>query len=80
MDLVEANIITEDDEIDVCEAKDFKYAYVIYDMYHRKNVKIIHDYLIEHNIVPIGRFGEWEYYNMDKAILSGKNAAEKILE
>ncbi len=73
-DLVQVKIITENDEIEICEAIGFKYAYVIYDLYHRKNVKVIHEYLVAHNIIPIGRFGEWEYYNMDKAILSGKNA------
>jgi protoporphyrinogen oxidase len=78
LDLVKANLIRDNDEIEVCEAKDFKYAYVIYDLDHGKNVKVIHDYLLAHNIIPIGRFGEWEYYNMDKAILSGKNAAEKV--
>ncbi len=77
-DLVKANLITEDDEIEVCKAVDFKYAYVIYDLNHGKNVNVIHNYLYAHNIIPIGRYGEWEYYNMDKAILSGKNAAEKI--
>ncbi len=77
-DLVKAKIIKENDEIEICEAIDFKYAYVIYDLCHRKNVKVIHEYLVAHNIVPIGRYGEWEYYNMDKAILSGKNAVEKI--
>ena len=78
LDLVKANLIKDSDEIEVCEAMDFKYAYVVYDLDHGKNVKVIHDYLNAHNIIPIGRFGEWEYYNMDKAILSGKNAAEKI--
>ncbi|MFH1179666.1 MAG: hypothetical protein V1710_04835, partial [Candidatus Bathyarchaeota archaeon] len=80
LDLVKTNLITESDEIEVCETKDFKYAYVIYDLNHRKNVKVIHEYLNAHNIVPIGRYGEWEYYNMDKAILSGKYAAEKIVK
>jgi UDP-galactopyranose mutase len=41
-------------------------------------VRIIHDYLERSNIIPIGRFGEWEYFNMDKAILSGKDAAKRI--
>jgi UDP-galactopyranose mutase len=76
--LVKANIITENDEIAVCEAKIFKYAYVILDLNHKKNVRVIRDYLLAHNIIPIGRFGEWEYYNMDKVILSGKKAAEKF--
>jgi UDP-galactopyranose mutase len=29
-----------------------------------------------YNIFPIGRFAEWEYYNMDKAIESAMNCAE----
>jgi UDP-galactopyranose mutase len=77
-DLIKTRILTEYDEVEICEAEDFKYSYVVYDLDHRKNIKVIHDYLIENNILPIGRFGEWEYYNMDKAILSGKNAVEKI--
>lgn len=78
LDLVKAKIIKENDEIETCTAIDFKYAYVIYDLDHRRKVKFIHEYLAAHNIVPIGRFGEWEYYNMDKTILSGKTAGEKV--
>jgi UDP-galactopyranose mutase len=77
-DLAKTRIITERDEIEVCDTSTFKYAYVIYDLYHGKNVRIIHDYLERSNIIPIGRFGEWEYFNMDKAILSGKDAATRV--
>lgn len=78
VDLTKTNIITEKDEIEVCDTSTFKYAYVIYDLYHKRNVEIIHDYMKSNNILPIGRFGEWEYFNMDKAILSGKNAALRV--
>ena len=77
-DLIKSNIITENDEIDVCDTTHFKYAYVIYDQEHGKNVGIIHEYMKGLNIEPIGRFGEWEYFNMDKTILSGKNAALRV--
>jgi protoporphyrinogen oxidase len=77
-DLKKTSIITERDEIEVCDTSAFKYAYVIYDLDHEKNVGVIHDYLNRSNIIPIGRFGEWEYFNMDKAILSGKNAALRV--
>lgn len=79
-DLTKTNIITERDEIEVCDTSSFKYAYVIYDLDHRKNVGIIHEYLESINIIPIGRFGEWEYFNMDKAIMSGKKAASRVSE
>jgi len=78
MDLVKAGLIDADDEVETSMAADFKYAYVIYDLDHRKNVNIIHRYLEGNRITPIGRFGEWEYHNMDKAIQSGKRAAEAL--
>ena len=77
-DLIKTGILDEKDEIKVCDVSAFKYAYVIYDLNHAKNVGIIHDYLERSNVVPIGRFGEWEYFNMDKALLSGRNAALRI--
>jgi len=77
-DLRKTEIITDGDEIEVCDTSAFKYAYVIYDLDHEKNVGIIHEYLERSNIVPVGRFGEWEYFNMDKALLSGRNAASRM--
>ena len=77
-DLIKAKILNEDDEIVASDIRDIKYAYIIYDHNHRKNVKTIHRYLKEHDIYPCGRFGEWEYFNMDHSILSGKRAAECV--
>jgi UDP-galactopyranose mutase len=78
VDLEGTGIIKENEKIQVCDTSAFKYAYVIYDLDHKKNVKIIRDYLESVNIIPIGRFGEWEYFNMDKALLSGRKAASRI--
>lgn len=77
-DLIKANILFPDDKIVVSDVADLKYAYVIYDKNHRKNVKKIHDFLRKNNIFPCGRFGEWEYFNMDHSITSGKKTAEEI--
>lgn len=80
LDLVKADIIKESDQVEVCDASTFKYAYVIYDLDHNNNVKIIRDHYNSLNVVPIGRFGEWEYFNMDQAIISGMKVAQKINE
>lgn len=53
-------------------------AYVIYDLAHRENTETIAAYLQAVGIASRGRFGEWEYFNMDHAILSGKAAAESL--
>jgi len=78
--LIDADILKKNDVIEVCDASYFKYAYVIYDLQHKKNVGIIHSFLKEKNIIPVGRFGEWEYLNMDKTILSGKNSADNLVK
>jgi len=77
-DLIKAKILFPDDKIVVSDVADIQCAYVIYDLDHRKNVKKIHDFLRKHHIFPCGRFGEWEYFNMDHSIASGKRIAEEI--
>ncbi|MHC4476820.1 MAG: protoporphyrinogen/coproporphyrinogen oxidase [Planctomycetota bacterium] len=79
-DLIKAGILRKDDEIMVSDVRDIKYAYIIYDHNHRKNVRTIHHYFNNRDIYPCGRFGEWEYYNMDHSILSGRRVALKLAE
>lgn len=77
-DLIKAKILFPDDKVVVSDVVDIKCAYVIYNLDHRKNVKKIHNFLRKHHIFPCGRFGEWEYFNMDHSIASGKRTAEEI--
>ena len=55
-------------------------AYVLYTWDHRPATKVIHDWLESQGIYACGRFGDFEYLNMDHSILSGKRAAEKLLK
>lgn len=41
------------------------HAYVVYDRNREKSVKILKEYLESVGLYTLGRFGEWEYYNMD---------------
>lgn len=54
-------------------------AYVIYTREHRPATRIIHNWLQRNDIYACGRFGDYEYLNMDHSILSGKRAAETLL-
>jgi UDP-galactopyranose mutase len=53
---------------------------VIYDLDHARNVQVIRDWLAQYGIQTVGRFGEWQYFNMDHSMRSGKSAADRILE
>lgn len=55
-----------------------KYAYVIYDLDYQKNISIIKSFLREREIKTLGRFAEWEYYNMDHCIEKAMIMADKI--
>jgi UDP-galactopyranose mutase len=85
-DLVKVGILKENDarpvpdggRVRVSQVFTIDPAYIIYDLNQRENTRIIHEYLVNCGIISKGRFGEWEYLNMDHAILSGKAAADEI--
>lgn len=50
---------------------DFNYepnSYIIQDVQTRANVRRLKEALARYNVHLLGRFAEWEYYNMDKCI------------
>jgi len=77
-DLKKANILKDTDKILVNDILSIHYAYVIYDFNHRKSVDTIHAFLKDNDIFPCGRYGEWEYLNMDHSLLSGKNVMDAL--
>lgn len=76
--LVKAGIMREDDEVLAADVLPIDPAYVIYDLDYHKNVGTIHEWLISIGIHPCGRFGDWEYYNMDHSMMSGKRVADVL--
>ncbi|MFN7974011.1 MAG: FAD-dependent oxidoreductase [Acidobacteriota bacterium] len=74
-ELTRAKILLPDDRIVASQVLDIPYAYVIYDLDHRKNTDTVRSWLIEQGILPFGRYGEWEYFNMAHSIESGMRAA-----
>ncbi len=74
-----ARILDDEDEIELVQAEEILPAYVIYDLAHGQNVATIRTWLQEQRIWTAGRFGEWQYFNMDHSMSSGKSAADAIL-
>ena len=55
-----------------------KHAYVLYDENHKESSSILKQYMKKIGIPTIGRFGEWEYYNMDICIERAISLAKEI--
>ena len=70
--------IDNEEDINFYDIKRFEYAYVIYDIEHKINTKKIREYFEKENILTNGRFGSFEYINMDAVINQSKMLAEKI--
>ncbi len=77
-DLTLSNYIGKDDKILAEDVVDIKYAYIVPDIDYKAGLKDVFGFLEKHDIYSVGRFAEWEYYDTDDAILSGKRIAEKI--
>jgi protoporphyrinogen oxidase len=56
-------------------------AYPLFDVGYRKHVESLHEYLQRFcNLHIAGRCGMFRYYNMDVAIRSGVETAEKVIK
>lgn len=54
------------------------YAYIVSDQNYQKSTATIKNYLNKIGLYSIGRFGEWEYFNMDICIESAMKIAAEI--
>lgn len=70
--------IDSKNDVNFTDLKRFEYAYVIYDLKHRQNMDAIKEYFASQGIYLNGRFGSFEYLNMDAIIKQSKNLAENI--
>jgi protoporphyrinogen oxidase len=77
--LRESGILRPEDRIELVHTEEIVPAYIIYDLHHHENVGVIRAWLREHGIWNVGRFGEWQYFNMDHSMRSGKAAAQEIV-
>lgn len=65
-------------EITTTDIKNIEYAYVVHDLNHLKNMEILRKFFVSIGIKLLGRFGEFEYINMDAVIARSLNLAEQL--
>jgi protoporphyrinogen oxidase len=77
--LKEIGIISSFDDIIECCILDIPYAYVTYDHNWQQSRKRVHEWLRKRDIISIGRYGSWEYSDMEASMLQAKHTVEEIL-
>jgi protoporphyrinogen oxidase len=66
--LIKIDFIERGEDVNFTALERFPFAYVIYDLDHRKNMDQVKDFYAKEGIYLHGRFGEFEYLNMDGVI------------
>ncbi|MCL5261391.1 MAG: FAD-dependent oxidoreductase [Gammaproteobacteria bacterium] len=76
--LKQIGFIKNSAEVNTLNLSRHEYAYVIYDLMHSENVTLIKNYFSEAGIALFGRFGEFEYLNMDAVLANAKKFAQNF--
>jgi protoporphyrinogen oxidase len=79
-DCIRVGLLREDDVILARNQVDMPFAYVVYDHARKQAVETIREFMTSRDIVLVGRYSEWEYYNSDHAFLAGRKGAERARE
>ena len=78
-DLSQKGIIKEQDKILLSYWQTLPVAYAIYDSNRASATHKILGWLSKKGCICIGRYGLWEYSFMERSLLQGRQAAEKVL-
>lgn len=78
-DLRRCGVLRDDDRLLVAEARNIRYANVIWDHQRAAAVETVHGYLNEIGVVRCGRYGDWDHPWTDEAFLSGERAGREVL-
>jgi protoporphyrinogen oxidase len=76
--LVHAGLV-EEREILFTDRSEVEQAYVVYDAGHVARRKAAIDWLEEVGILPIGRFGRYDYDNSDQCVIKARELARTLL-
>lgn len=78
--MVEIGFAHQAVDVDILDITRYEYAYVIYDLNHGTNMEKIRDYYGRQGIILNGRFGNFEYWNMDRVLRESHRLSEHLTE
>lgn len=78
--LVKIGFAKDTKDVEFIDITDYQYAYVIYDIDHTENMEYIRDFYNKEGIYLNGRFGNFEYWNMDRILRESLNLKDNILK
>lgn len=65
-------------DVEFIDITKYEYAYVVYDLGHAANMKAIREYFAKEGVVLHGRFGNFEYWNMDRVLRESMELGKRM--
>ena len=76
--LLEAGLLRDRDDIVHTRVVDIAEAYVVFDAARRRVLPELFRWYVDRGVVPLGRYGAWDYLAMEDCLRHGRQAAEWI--
>lgn len=76
--LVRAGLIRRD-EVLFSDRSETRQAYVVFDHEYAQRRRTALDWLTSHDLIPLGRFGRFEYDNSDQCVIKARELATSLL-
>jgi protoporphyrinogen oxidase len=73
--LAKAGLLHDADDIVYSRVIDSPEAYVVFDRDRRRVLPRLYRWYLDRGIVPMGRYGSWDYLSMEDCLLQGRQAA-----
>jgi UDP-galactopyranose mutase len=77
-DLCQAGIVKNLKDVVLTKPIHIDPGYVVFDADRQAALPKLYDFLMENRIIPVGRYGTWNYMGMEDSILHGLQAADWI--
>ena len=65
-------------DVEFIDITKYQYAYVVYDVEHTANMEFVRNFYQRNGIFLNGRFGNFEYWNMDKILRESLELSQKL--
>ncbi|QDU68269.1 protoporphyrinogen/coproporphyrinogen oxidase [Engelhardtia mirabilis] len=75
--LIHAGLMREE-ELLFTDRSSSKYAYIVYDHGFSERKRTALEYLDSVGVVPLGRFGKYEYHNSDQCVIEARKLADQL--
>ncbi len=76
--LVSTGLLASPHDVVHARVVDIPEAYVVFDAARRRVLPQLFRWFLDHEVLPLGRYGAWDYLSMEDCLRHGKQAAEWI--